>query len=88
MCNRHLPAQIAQQIGTQFLGSLVAGVGILLHGTFHDRLETGGDVGIDPARWHRVLRHMLVGNRHGAFACERRLAAQQLVEDHSKRVDI
>ncbi len=80
MCERHLTAQVTKQVRTHLRGALVSGVGILLHGPLHDRLEAGGDVRVDPARRNRVFGDVLVGHRDRALSCERSLAAKQLVQ--------
>ena len=51
-------------------------------------LERGVDVGVDFARRHRQIVHLLHGYAHGVGAVKGQLARRGLVEHHAERVDV
>ena len=80
--------QPAIQVFGQGLGRGIAVARALLQAFEHDRLEVARDSRIERSRPGRLLLAHLPQRLENRIGPERRLAGQQLVEDHAERVDI
>ena len=78
------PAEVLGQLQ----GAGVALPGLLREALQTDRLQVGGNPGLQPAGRHRLLVQHLHDRLHRRDALERRAAGQQLVEDRAQGVDV